>query len=219
MLSEDSVKRKSMVWKFDKKKNIDNFEVSNRGQEIEFQGSCSEDSSIMQAVQPIPRILKPVSFKVKITDPGINKQGHGTSGIEIGLAKKLADADCKVSREDRMKLGLWYDPFNGGVYNHHNIPQLMLKRSKLGDVIDWQIQRNRTTEGTFTTVAILFLNEQPVGKPFPLHDHSYHPTINLASPGAKIQAEVKGAFNSQRSNIEYSSMLVKRQETKGGKNI
>ena len=219
MLSEDSVKRKSIVWNIDKKENVNNFDVSNRGQEIEFKGSCGEESSIMQAVQPIPRVLKPVSFKIKIIDPGRNKQGHGITGIEIGLAKKLADEDCKVSREDRMKLGLWYDPFNGGVYNHHNIPKMMLKRSKLGDVIDWQIQRNRTSEGAFNTIAILFLNEQRVGEAFLLNDHSYHPTINLASPGAKIQAEVKGAFNSQRSNIEYSSMLTNLSDKKRGKHF
>ena len=217
MLSEDSVKRKSLVWNFEKKETADNFVISKRGQEIEFKGCSGDDSSIMQTAQPIPRIIKPVSFKVKILDPGANKQGHGMTGIEIGLTKKITEEECRLSREDRMKLGLWYDPFNGGVYNNHDIPKLMVKRSKQGDVVDWQIQRNRSSEGKFKTVAVLFLNEKRVGKSFSLEDHSFHPTINIASPGAKVQVEVKGVFNSQRSNIEYSATFSGFPESEKGK--
>ena len=188
MLSEDSVKRKSIVWNFKKKENENNFVISKNGQEIEFKGRCGDDSSIMQAVEPIPRVMKPVSFKIKIVDPGTNKQGHGISGIEIGLTKKISDEDCRISREDRMKLGLWYDPFNGGVYNNNTTPEKILKRSKQGDVINWQIQRYKTSKGASETNVALLLNEEQVGKPVTLKDNKFYPTIFIASSGANFNS-------------------------------
>ena len=135
------------------------------------------------------------------------------------LAKKISDEDCRISREDRMKLGLWYDPFNGGVYNNNTTPEKILKRSKQGDVINWQIQRYKTSKGASETNVALLLNEERVGKPVTLKDNKFYPTIFIASSGAKLQLEVKGAFNSQRSNIEPSIKLIGRLELSPGKNV
>ena len=139
-----------MKWMFANKEMERSYNVSCNFSTIEFiaeeRKNCfgsvkdTKESSVMQLSKPLPDGCDQISFMMKIVDLGKNIEGNGNNGIEIGFCRKISDEEAKFSRERRMDMGLWYDPYNGAIYNNKNTPKECINRAEKNDMIEWRVQ-------------------------------------------------------------------------------
>ena len=149
--------------------------------------------SLMQIPKPITSCNQPISFKMKIEDLGMNKVGHGDDGIEFGFTKMLNEEESRFARGRRMNMGLWYDTFNGGIYNYKTRPKEFVDKTKRNNVVEWRIEDVKEEDGVVKTKATLLLNNKDSGKSFLLdRTKDIHPSIYIGSKGAKVTIDVSG---------------------------
>ena len=184
------------------------YNITNNGSTIEFNGitekktalfggyknvTYTKESSMMQMSNSIPNTSNPISFNVKLNDIGVNKLGNDNHGIEVGFAKKIADTKHKLKRSKRMEIGLWYDPFNGGIYNHKTLPVEFVDRAEGDDVIEWKIQGIENKNNVVRSKFTLLLNNEDTGHSFVLNNPAdLFPTIYIGSSSAKITLDITG---------------------------
>ena len=149
--------------------------------------------SLIQIPKPITSCQRPISFKMKIEDLGKNKVGNGNYGIEFGFTKMLHEEESRFARGRRMNMGLWYDTFNGGIYNYKTRPKEFVDKTKRNNVVEWRIEDVKEEDGVVKTKATLLLNNKDSGKSFLLdRTKDIHPSIYIGSKGAKVTIDVSG---------------------------
>ena len=149
--------------------------------------------SLMQIPKPITSCKRPISFRMKIEDLGKNKVGNGNNGIEFGFTKMLNEEESRFARGRRMTMGLWYDAYNGGIYNYKTIPKEFVDKTESNNVVEWRIEDVEEEDGVVKTRATLHLNDKDTGKSFMLdRTKDIHPSIYIGSRGAKVTIDVSG---------------------------
>ena len=174
-----------------------NYNLINDSSVIEFIPEQRENwdkvCSLIQIPKPITSCQRPMSFKMKIEDLGKNKVGDGNYGIELGFTKMLSDEESTLARGRRMKMGLWYDAFNGGIYNYKNYPKDFMDKTNSNNVVEWRVEDVEEEDGVVKTRATLLLNNKDTGKSFLLDGtKDIHPSIYIGSRGAKVTIDVSG---------------------------
>ena len=149
--------------------------------------------SLIQIPKPITSCQRPISFKMKIEDLGKNKVGNGNYGIEFGFTKMLHEEESRFARGRRMEIGLWYDPYNGGVYNYKKFPKEFVDKTESNNVVEWRVEDVKEEDGLVKTRATLLFNDKDTGKSFLLdRTKDIHPSIYIGSRGAKVTIDVSG---------------------------
>ena len=149
--------------------------------------------SLIQIPKPISSCQMPISFKMKIEYLGTNKLGNGDYGIELGFTKMLSEEESTFERGRRMKMGLWYDAFNGGIYNYRNHPEEFVDKTERNNVVEWRVEDVEEEDGVVKTKATLLLNNKNIGKSFVLdRSKDIHPSMYIGSRGAKVTIDVFG---------------------------
>ena len=153
----------------------------------------NEACSLIQIPKPISSCERPISFKMKIEDLGKNKVGDGNYGIQLGFTKMLSDEESTFALGRRMKMGLWYDAFNGGIYNCKTYPKDFVDKTERNNVVEWRVEDVEDEDGVVKTKATLLLNNKNTGKSFVLdRSKDIHPSIYIGSRGAKVTIDVCG---------------------------
>ena len=208
--------QKEIAWTFENDEIKVNYNVTNNGSKIEFaiedENQFAERSTILQLSQPITQCTSEIIFKIKINDLGKNKKGNEDSGIQIGLApikpcaqlsKISSQHGSKARREKRMEAGVWYDPYNGGIYHYKKTPKQFVEVCNQDDVIEWKIVNIEKNDSNIMMKTSLYLNNKPVGESISINENvDIYPSIFLASPTAKLTIEILG-FDYFRAGIEY----------------
>lgn len=177
-------------WKCSNDKLSLNYEFSPTGSRINYNGGWGKGTS-MQVSKSIKILSTPKLIKLKVNDPGKNIIGNFHSGIELGLTKNNMEENIQKDRAERMKNGLWYDCFNGAIYDHHYVPTEFLKRTKKDDVIEWLVEKSKIESNNTITQATLLHNNNKVGDPIVLQEaEDTYPTIFVGSPGASVTVEI-----------------------------
>ena len=165
----------------------------------------------MQLSKHIETTSGPICFMVKIGNLGKNRVGNGGNGIEVGFAKTMQDGES--DRNERMMNGVWYDPFNGGIYNNKKVPDEFTSKATQGDVIEWRVEDKYIedfdeVEHQFT----LYLNDEKIGKSIMVTKNAaLYPSINVASANAKVTINVCGMGYSPLP-IEYPEKQLKGKQ-------
>ena len=197
------------IWYFVNKENESKYNVTNECSTIEFLGRAEAEnrciqgcfpcarnkptklSSLMQLSKDIGTTPDPICFTVKIGNLGKNRVGNGGNGIEIGFAKIMQDG--KSDRSERMINGIWYDPFNGGIYNNQTIPEEYTNKAAQDDVVEWRVKDYKGKDGEVKHQFTLYLNNEKMGKSIMVTKNvSLYPSINIASTNAKVTINVSG---------------------------
>ena len=140
-----------------------------------------------------------IGFTVKIGNLGINRVGNGGNGIEVGFAKSMQDGE--FDRSERMINGIWYDPFNGGIYNNQPIPEEYTNKAAQDDVVEWRVEDCEGKDGEVKHQFTLYLNNEKMGKSISVTKNvTLYPSINIASTNAEVTINVSG--------MEYSTCQI-----------
>jgi len=157
-------------WVFANNNMKRNYNLTNDSSIIEFvpeqRKKCDKVCSLMQIPKPITSCQRPISFKMKIEDLGKNEVGNGNKGIEFGFTKLLNEEESRFARGRRMDIGLWYDAYNGGVYNYKTIPKEFVDKTESNNVVEWRIEDVEEEDGVVNTRAMLLLNDKDAGVSF-----------------------------------------------------
>ena len=201
-----------MIWNFANKENESKYNVTNECSTIKFLGreeskNCckrcllcclpcgknkpTKHSSLMQLSKNIGTAPGPICFTVKIGNLGKNRVGNSGNGIEVGFAKTMQDGES--DRSARMINGIWYDPFNGGIYNNQPIPEEYTNKAVQDDVVEWRVQDCKGEDGEVKHQFTLYLNNEKMGKSILVtKDDTLYPSINIASTNAEVTINVSG---------------------------
>ena len=145
----------------------------------------------MQLSKHIGNTSGPICFMVKIGNLGENRVGNGGNGIEVGFAKTMQDGES--DRSERMINGIWYDPFNGGIYNNQPIPEEYTKKAVKDDVVGWSVEDCKGEDDEDMHQFTLYLNNEKMGKSIMVTKNvSLYPSINIASTNAEVTINVSG---------------------------
>ena len=153
----------------------------------------TKESSVLQLSKPLPNGCDQISFMMKIVDLGENIEGNGNNGIEIGFCRKTIDEESKFSRYKRMEMGLWYDPYNGAIYNNNDTPKEFINRAEKNDVIEWRVKDTQEDDETVKTTATLLINKHEFGQTYILdRSVSIYPSIYIGSTESKVTIDTSG---------------------------
>jgi len=211
--SSENIKKKDensyeeKIWNFVNKENESNYKVTNECSTIEFperveaNNCCTKcfqgrktnslTSSLMQLSKHIGNTHDPISFMVKIGNLGKNRYGNGDSGIEVGFAKTMQDN--KSDGSERMINGIWYDVFNGGIYNNQQIPQEYTSKAAQDDVVEWRVEDCKGEDDEDMHKFTLYLNNDKMGKSILVTKNvTLYPSINVASTNGEVTINVSG---------------------------
>ena len=155
----------------------------------------------MQLSKHIGTTPGPICFTVKISNLGENRVGNSNNGIEVGFAKIMQDGES--DRSERMINGIWYDPFNGGIYNNQPIPEEYTDKAAQDDVVEWRVEDCKEKDGEVKHQFTLYLNNEKMGKSILVSKTvTLYPSIHIASTNAEVTINVSGMGYST-SKIDY----------------
>merc|ERR1712126_552857 len=105
--------------------------------------------------------------------------------------------------------GIWYDPFNGGIYNSQTIPEEYTNKAAQGDVVEWRVEDCKGEHDEDMHQFTLYLNNDKMGKSILVTKNvTLYPSINIASTNAQVTINVSGMKYST-CQIDYPKKKLK----------